>query len=289
VGLLRATALVLFSLALFGVADDPLPRVRAKSDAPPANTNEPQSSSTIAYEMPAVTLAVEPIVAAVAVDARDAASAVAQMRDALASNDAPRFEAAYKRAAELGANVSAYEDIEKVWSYANTDPNGAFYGSEMHDRLAARHPGYAQYIERYRLVDGRGNVWYPTSETRQFLAGKVSVVPSVARATVREETSRPAPRHETRRRKHRAVHKAEAALPAPVVNDALANDIRNAAAPPVAAVNAPQPPPVQADMAASGGRATILFVVLSVIAVGLVTLFVRTPGVDEAEPLRPAS
>ena len=97
------------------------------------------------------------------------------MRDALATNDAPRFEAAYKRARELGANVAAYDDIEKVWSFANSDPNGAFYDREMHDRLAAKYPAYARYIEQYRLVDARGQVWYPTSETRAFLAKQLGV------------------------------------------------------------------------------------------------------------------
>ena len=60
-GLVRATALVVFSLALLGAADDPLPRVRSKSDVPPVNTNEPQASSTLTFDMPLIALAVEPI------------------------------------------------------------------------------------------------------------------------------------------------------------------------------------------------------------------------------------
>ena len=281
-GLVRATALVVFSLALLGAADDPLPRVRSKSDVPPVNTNEPQASSTLTFDMPLIALAVEPI-AAVTVDVRDAASATAAMREALATNDAPRFEAAYKRARELGANVAAYDDIEKVWSFANSDPNGAFYGSEMHDRLAAKYPAYARYIEQYRLVDARGQVWYPTSETRTFLAKQLRGGEGATSPVVK---ARKAPAAEPKRR-HAVLQKAElrrdAAAPAGVdagapSHDVLANDIHNAAKPPVAVAPVE---PVKADVAAGSGGATILFVVLAMLAAGVVTLFVRTPKPEE--------
>ena len=279
-GLVRATALVVFSLALLGAAEDPLPPVRAKSDVPPINTNEPQASSTLTFDTPLIALAVEPI-AAVTVDVRDAASATAAMREALATNDAPRFEAAYKRARELGANVAAYDDIEKVWSFANSDPNGAFYDSEMHDRLAAKYPAYARTIEQYRLVDARGQVWYPTSETRAFLGKQLSGGEGPTSPVVK---ARKAPPAEPKRR-HAVLQKAElrrdVAAPAGVdagapSHDVLANDIRNAAKPPVAHVVEP----VKADVG-GGGAGAILFVVLAMLAAGVVTLFVRTPKPEE--------
>src|SRR5438552_3030125 len=130
------------------------------------------------------------------------------MREALAANDAARFEAAYKKARELGANVAAYDDIEKVWLFANSDPNGAFYDSELHDRLAAKYPAYARYIGQYKLVDARGQVWYPTSETREFLAKQIG-----ATSTPRLRGGQallPVPRPKVR---HRVLQKAEVAAP----------------------------------------------------------------------------
>ena len=250
-GLVRATALVVFSLVLLGAAEDPLPRVRTKSDVPPVNTNEPQASSTLTFDTPLIALAVEPI-AAVTVDVRDAASATAAMREALAANDAPRFEAAYH--------------------------------SEMHDRLAAKYPAYARYIEQYRLVDARGQVWYPTSETRTFLAKQLRGGEGPTSPVVK---ARKAPPAEPKRR-HAVLQKAElrrdAAAPAGVdagapSHDVLANDIRNAAKPPAPRVVEP----VKADVAGgnSGGAGAILFVVLAMLAAGVVTLFVRTPKPEE--------
>ncbi|HET8796114.1 MAG TPA: hypothetical protein VFO89_00395, partial [Thermoanaerobaculia bacterium] len=59
--------------------------------------------------------------------------------------------------------------LHELWTWAIQDPIGAFYGREIHDRLATAYPDYAAWIEPYRIVDRHGNVFYPTSETRTFL------------------------------------------------------------------------------------------------------------------------
>ena len=63
-------------------------------------------------------------------------------------------------------------------------------------------------------------------------------------------------------------------------HDVLANDIHNAAKPPHVVE------PVKADVA-GGGAGAILFVVLAMLAAGVVTLFVRTPKPEETPVAEP--
>ena len=260
-GPVRAAGVVVFSLVLLGVSapDDPLPRVRAKADVPPENTNVPQISSTVTYEMPVIALAVEPLwdIAAATVDVRDSASAVAAMHDALASNDAARFTAAYAKAKELGAKLGVYEDIATVWSFANSNPTGAFYDAEsmpgLHDRLAAKYPGYASYIEKYRLTDANGRVFYPTSETRAFLARQVGAAPAAAAPRRAEKLSPPAIESAApptpaapaapKTRRHRTVKKAETETATPAKTKPAATAApKQPPAPAVAAAATPTAP-----------------------------------------------
>lgn len=108
------------------------------------------------------------------------------LRDSNEANDFRRFEAALavaKSLAEampLGAERNAlrhailvYADVDAVWSFAVRDRYGAYFNDDslpgMHDRLNADYPGYDDFIADYRVADRKGNVLYPTAETRTFL------------------------------------------------------------------------------------------------------------------------
>jgi hypothetical protein len=111
-------------------------------------------SRAFAVEPASIVLAVEPI------------RVVQQptLADAVRRNDYLTFHALYQE-----SQPAEYRTLHELWTWAMSDPTGAFYGRDMHDRLARAYPGYASYIETFRIVDSRGNVFYPTSETRTFL------------------------------------------------------------------------------------------------------------------------
>jgi hypothetical protein len=108
------------------------------------------------------------------------------LRDTNAHNDFRRFEGALAIAKsiadvmpfgvqrnELRRAILIYEDVDAVWSFAVRDRYGAYFNDDslpgMHDRLNADYPGYDDYIAEYRVADRKGNVLYPTTETRRFL------------------------------------------------------------------------------------------------------------------------
>ncbi len=114
------------------------------------------------------------------------AIALTALRDTNARNDFRRFEGALAVAKsiadlmplgpprnELRRAILIYEDVDAVWSFAVRDRYGAYFNDDslpgMHDRLNADYPGYDDYIAEYRVADRKGNVLYPTTETRRFL------------------------------------------------------------------------------------------------------------------------
>ncbi len=109
-----------------------------------------------------------------------------ELRDAAAANDLPRFDAVLERAQSyietmpLGQRRNAFRhailiatDTSRVWHFAVTDPNGIYYDDErlpfFYDHLVADYPGYAHFVEEYRVIDRTGLPQYPTRETRAFL------------------------------------------------------------------------------------------------------------------------
>jgi hypothetical protein len=179
--------------------EEPLPPVLAKG------------SDVVAPEaFPLVVLPSDPIVS----------TQQPTLADAARANDFVTFDALYREARRSGENVSAFATLHELWTYSITDPIGAFYGADMYARFAAAYPGYARYIADYSIIDSRGNVFYPTSETRAFLleralegrSARVLIAESSARqprereiatreiATVtNSETTRSAARRATRR------------------------------------------------------------------------------------------
>jgi hypothetical protein len=121
-----------------------------------------QAKNTFGLEAPSIALAVEPF--------RDLPQPT--LADAARANDYATFDALYRDAEQRGRSVSAFTALHELWTFSMTDPVGAFYGAATYARLARAYPGYARYIEEHRIVDRNGNVFYPTSETRQFLLAR---------------------------------------------------------------------------------------------------------------------
>ncbi|HEX6096707.1 MAG TPA: hypothetical protein VF432_10320 [Thermoanaerobaculia bacterium] len=133
-------------------------------------------SASAASDEPIVALAIEPEVAAPAPTLESAARA----------NDYATFDALYR------ANPDpAFRALHELWTYAMTDRIGAFYGAEMYQRLSREYPAYAEYIAHYRIVDGKGEVFYPASETRAFLLENRTATPAVRIAERQPEVQQP--------------------------------------------------------------------------------------------------
>lgn len=107
----------------------------------------------------------EPIVA-LAIEPEIAAFETPTLESAARANDFATFDALYRAEPD-----PAFRALHELWSYSMTERTGAFYGAEMYERLSREHPGYAEFIEEHRIVDGKGEVFYPASETRAFLLG----------------------------------------------------------------------------------------------------------------------
>jgi len=113
------------------------------------------------------------------------------LHDANAASDSRRFDGALAVAKfmaevmpigpqrnEFRRCILIYQDIGAVLTYAMRDRYGAYFNDDslpgMHDRLIADYPGYDDYIAEFRVADAKGNVLYPTSETRSFLVGQIA-------------------------------------------------------------------------------------------------------------------
>lgn len=236
---------------------------------------------------PVVALAVEPFVDTPAPTLADAARA----------NDYAAFSALFEK-----TRNAAYAPLHELWTYSVNDPVGAFYGPEMYEKLARAYPTFAAYIDEYRIVDMRGNVFYPTSETRQFLLARAVEGVRIAeeiiesprpvavaeRAPVAEEENaraiEPAPRYEATPETAPTPTPAPAPVPLPapvaaaVVDEPAPAPVAIAAAPePVAAVQ-PLPVPDRKSMAGRG----LLLVIIGLIGVGLLALILKTPAGEPA-------
>lgn len=217
--------------------------------------------------------------------------------------------------------ILVYSDIQQVWSYAAADRFGAFYDDEslpgIHDKLAADYPGYDDFISQYRVTDAAGRTLYATGETRAFLlksAGGGWQVAHTRRQRAREQVTSPAP-VTTARVTHVRIEKAALtpppavvtrpsavvtrpstvvtpAIQAPATNvtqqkpaDALAADIARAAKPELspAVVDAE---PVQANALTGGRTSGMLFIIVGLVAIGVMSLWARTPQLTP-QPLMP--
>ena len=255
----------LIALSVIG-QEDPLPVV------------SPKPGAEIPLAEPTVVLAVEP--------ARDFTSPT--LMSAARANDYVTFDALYTDARKRGENVSPYATLHELWSWSMADPIGSFYGQDLYERLSRAYPGYATYIADFAITDNRGNVFYPTSETRAFLLDRVveGTAPKVQIAS-RQVERRPPPAAE---RKVATAPKPEpvaepVAVAPPVV---ITPEPAPVVAEPVVATPAPvvKQPVVQAPAAeaaaapqkqAQGSGRGILLVIIGLIGIGLLALVLRTP------------
>lgn len=269
---------VLVASPIFG-QDDPLPAVTPRTQQPPA-----------VY----VALAVEPIREEPAFSLEDAARA----------NDYATFNALFEQTGN-----PAYAPLHELWTYSVNDPIGAFYGAEMYERFASLYPEFAAYIEDYRIVDDRGNVFYPTSETRAFLLARAiegrTVAPqepirvaATKRRSGSERTSgserrsgfslTPASASEATPPPPRRVRFKKAELTPPPAPVGLKPNLRSA---PVPVKRAPAPVvtaamvPEKPDLAARG----ILLILIGLMGVGFLAMLLRAPGEPPADDASAAS
>ncbi|HYH06552.1 MAG TPA: hypothetical protein VEK11_05750 [Thermoanaerobaculia bacterium] len=188
-----------FAVLLISVAATS-PSLTGQEDAP----LPPVTPRLTFEEAPAVVLAVEPI--------RE--SHQPTLVEAARFNDFVSFDALYRDAKARGESLASFAALHELWSWSMSDPLGAFYGREMYERLAAAYPGYARYIDDYRIVDSRGNVFWPTGETRAFLLNRAleGTAPRTLLASSGAPASAPVDAVASRRR----------ATPAPVAEASVA-------------------------------------------------------------------
>lgn len=249
----------------------------------------PKAVPAIAAELPPVVLAVEPI--------RDFHTPT--LAEAARSNDYVTFDALYRQSKERGEAVAAYDTLHELWSWSVSDPIGAFYGADIHERLAAVYPDFTKFIDEHRIIDDRGNVFYPTSETRAFLAEKARLgdggerraerrlqpapAPPVAVAEAAPapaevvETPAPAPAPARQPAPEPAVvaevQPQAAPVPQPVVQSVPTAVLQPAA--PLAAPPAAVPPAPADSILATRG---LLLLIIGLIGIGVLAVMLRTPG-----------
>ena len=141
--------------------------VTGQQHALPTVTPRAVSSDASALP-PATTERSEPIVYLDAMPIRDDQGQIT-ITEAARENDYASFDTLYTTAKARGERVSQYDALHELWSWSMNSPVGAFYGPDLYARFAAAYPGFADYIADYKIVDSRGNEFYPTAETRRFL------------------------------------------------------------------------------------------------------------------------
>lgn len=209
------------------------------------------------------------------------------LAEAAEQNDFVTFDALYRAARARGQSVAPFETLHEVWTFALTDPIGAFYGPEMHDRLARAYPSYAAYIEPYEIVDDNGGVFYPTSETRAFLLEQARKG-DLARVQIaaRRPASRPVPAAASRPAIAPAVTPAApvsvaSTTPSPVQSQAAeasaAADAAASAPQPVTvpAITPPAPQAVPVSVPARDNRRGLLMLITGLVTLALIAVIMR--------------
>lgn len=269
---------------------EPLPPIQPKTAADSAATPIAPSDPASAFPRQIIDLPVEPVLVEQAPTLEDSAR----------RNDFATFDALFAKA-EARGQAAEFSALHDLWTYSVSDRIGAFYGQEMHDRLARAYSGYAGYIENYRIVDSRGHVFYPTAETKTYLIQQAvlgtaprTMIASSRRASRNRNEQIPTITIRPSRKRLQKATKAPAELPAeltttPVVVQAssappnvatpVATPAPQPAAPqPVQAVQASlvtTPAPPQEIQSAFNARAIIVAIMIFV-GVGVLMVMLRT-------------
>jgi hypothetical protein len=253
----------------------------------------PKANAEIPLAEPTVVLAVEPI---------HEDQPPATLLDAARRNDYLGFDALYTAAKRSGEDVSPYATLHELWTWSVSDPIGAFYGRDLYERLNRAYPGYAAYIADFRIVDDRGNVFYPTSETRKFLMDRVNErkAPSLRVVQASTPASEPKPQakpevgleaYTPRAAKPQAAPKAgleaytrPVAEPAPVAQAAAQVTPLPTAQPTPQLTQ--QPSPTQQPQQPTSGRG-LLLLIIGLIGIGLLAVILRTPREEPVQVIKP--
>jgi len=208
------------------------------------------------------------------------AAAPATLAEAAAGDDYAGFAALYDAMKTRGESVDAWTPLYDLWTWSQSDPNGAFYGREMYDRLAQAGPAFADAISALAIVDDAGNTSWPTAETRAFL---------LERALASEPAETPLPNVKPRSE----AHKPKIAVVAPAPAARAAPPMK----PPEAAPIASAPATETAAAAKPATNSGVLLLVLAMLAAGAFAIFTRagaareneSPESDEPVPHSPSS
>lgn len=220
-------------------------------------------------------------------------------------NDFVTFDALYREAKTRGEGAQ-FAALHELWSWSMSDPVGAFYGRETYEKFARAYDGYAKYIDDFKIVDSRGNEYWPTSETRAFLLdraleGRTSAPLLAAGTPASTRSNAEAVPAASPRRAPRKAAAATAPAPArvaapesvaaqttaaPAAQAPAVATVTPVVAEPVAAAPAPivetpavvvtpqqQPAPATTDFGSRG----ILLLVIGIIGIGLLAIMLRTP------------
>ncbi|MBK5260092.1 MAG: hypothetical protein JJE51_10895 [Thermoanaerobaculia bacterium] len=97
------------------------------------------------------------------------------LAEAVRHNDFAAFDSMYLAALRRGEMVQEFADLHALWTWAMNDQTGAFYGVEKRAEFARAYPGYANFIDQFRIIDSNGNAFYPSAETRAFLLQQAEI------------------------------------------------------------------------------------------------------------------
>ncbi|MGZ8831834.1 MAG: hypothetical protein ACXW19_01400 [Thermoanaerobaculia bacterium] len=234
---------------------------------------------------PSIDLPVEPVHPATPMTLSDAAQ----------RNDFPAFAMIY--ADSEPREAASFAEFDGFWKWSLTDPVGGFYGADMHARLAARYPDYEPFIADHRIVDARGNSFYPSSETRAFLlkkavsgaAAKVASVRQPEAVPRRVSVEKPAPALVPQRAtvsvqepvSSPAQQRASAAVATPTQTARSAGEDTGA---PLRTAPAPLKTSVAPADDARFARGFALFIA-GLIGLGMLTVMLRTPAEERPKEM----
>jgi hypothetical protein len=210
-----------------------------------------------------------------------AINAPATLREAAEKGDYAAFDGLVRKAKANGEALGAFADLHEVWSFSQANATGAYYGAEIHDRLTARYPAYAGFIEEYRITDRRGQAFFPSAETRAFLLqqaieGNDPLVASLSASSRTTSTKTIAAPHEIA-----TTAKTAAAAPKPIEpveslpKDALASDMTKV-------TPQPQRKIAEAELVVDTASSTrgIFLIILGLIGIGVLTMTMQASGSD---------
>jgi hypothetical protein len=156
VGRSALIASLVAGLALSTAAQQRTNVTSTPSQSPAAAPTSTRSSQRV------IDLSVEPVIAS-------SRLAPATLREAAEVNDYSAFESLYQRALRNREPLGAFADLHDIWTLAQTDATGSFFGADVYARIVSRYPDFAAYIRDYRITDRNGQPLYPNREARTFL------------------------------------------------------------------------------------------------------------------------